>query len=600
MRRSFLFLATLLAGSAVAGAAHAQTPAGNIALGRFEPAPAGDTFFGLPSPAAQGHLIPRGFLLFDYADRPLRVFPNDRETALVAGQAFLRGDVSLTFFNRILVSVQMPVAVVQRGDAPDTPGVVLSPPSSAALGDLRIAARIRVLGENRGAFQLGLGGYFFAPTAADGAFLGDGAIRGNVHASLGGRFVRRFVWNASTGITFRATEQPDSFGAGAGIAVLLWKERLQVGPELLTSVLLGDTRLVAGPLSTIAQPPRASAELLFGARVRPLASLVFGVAGGPGFGEGIGTPTFRIVAMAGWAPSSDSDKPTPTHADRDGDGLRDRDDACPDRPGVLSGDPSKDGCPLEDRDDDGVLDQEDACPADPGKPDAEPTHNGCPPDADGDGVGDAKDACPNEAGQKTESPAKNGCPPDRDEDGIIDALDACPDQKGIRVDDPKQRGCPEDRDGDGVKWPEDACPDTRGTPSADSAKNGCPLVEVKGDELVIDFEIRFDPYGKWRSTTTTKITDEQLRAIRDELERHPEIEQIEIQGHTDDSGDPRFNERLSQERAAAVRDWLVAVGVPSQKLVVRGYGHDAPIGDNRIFDGREQNRRVVFKVLKRR
>ncbi|MDI3284236.1 OmpA family protein [Polyangium sp. 15x6] len=599
MRRSSLLLATFLAASAATGDAPAQTPAGNIGLGRFEPAPAGDTFFGLPSPASRGHLVVRGFLLFDYADRPLRVFLNDRETALVAGQGFLRGDVSFALWDRFLVSAQIPVAIVQRGESPDTPGVLLSPPSSAALGDIRLGARVRVFGESNAVLQLGLGGYLYVPTMSDGAFLSDGTIHGNLHAALGGRFLGRLLWNASTGITFRSS-QPNTFTAGAGIAALLWKERLQVGPELNTFISLGDTRLAAGPLSTLVQPPRLGAELLVGARVWPLAGLMFGVAGGPGFGEGIGTPAFRVVAMAGWAPKSDSAKPVPSIGDRDGDGLRDTADACPDKPGVLGGDPSKDGCPIEDRDGDGIIDEQDGCPTEPGQPNEELTRHGCPPDADGDGVSDAKDACPKEAGKANQDPSKNGCLPDRDDDGLVDMLDACPDQKGIRVDDPNQRGCPEDLDGDGVKWPSDACPNTYGTPKEDPAKNGCPILEIKGDEIVIDFEIRFQTYGKWRSTTTTKISDEQLRVIRDELERHPEIEQIEIQGHTDDSGDPRFNRHLSEERAQAVRDWLIRVGVPPQKLVTRGYGHDNPVGDNRIFDGREQNRRVVFRILKKR
>src|SRR5262245_4830928 len=134
MRRAPLLFAALLVGMTAAAVARGQTTAGNIALDRFEPAPAGDTFFGMPSPTAQGHLVPRGYLLVDYADRPLRIFPNNQETALVAGQAFLRGDASIAIRDRLLLSVQFPFAILQRGDSPDTPGVVLTPPSSAALG----------------------------------------------------------------------------------------------------------------------------------------------------------------------------------------------------------------------------------------------------------------------------------------------------------------------------------------------------------------------------------------------------------------------------------------------------------------------------------
>jgi outer membrane protein OmpA-like peptidoglycan-associated protein len=53
------------------------------------------------------------------------------------------------------------------------------------------------------------------------------------------------------------------------------------------------------------------------------------------------------------------------------------------------------------------------------------------------------------------------------------------------------------------------------------------------------------------------------------------------------------------DRALSVRDWLVAIGIPVEKLIVRGYGHADPVGDNRISEGRDQNRRVVFKILNR-
>jgi len=167
--------------------------------------------------------------------------------------------------------------------------------------------------------------------------------------------------------------------------------------------------------------------------------------------------------------------------DRDRDGLRDAEDACPDEPGQ----PSANGCP--DRDLDGIADNADACPDQPGPPE----HNGCPnpqsDDRDGDGVLDAVDACPDASG-----PAQtNGCP-DRDGDGVADAADACPDERGSpgaggcpdqdgdAVPDatdqcpydpgpPELGGCP-DRDGDGLRDREDACPDAAGQPE----RLGCP------------------------------------------------------------------------------------------------------------------------------
>ena len=72
---------------------------------------------------------------------------------------------------------------------------------------------------------------------------------------------------------------------------------------------------------------------------------------------------------------------------------------------------------------------------------------------------------------------------------------------------------------------------------------------------------------------------------------------VEIQGHTDSVGDAKANRALSRKRAEAVRDYLVKRGISERRLVVKGYGELAPIGDNRTILGRDMNRRVELKVL---
>jgi hypothetical protein len=143
--------------------------------------------------------------------------------------------------------------------------------------------------------------------------------------------------------------------------------------------------------------------------------------------------------------------PVPSEGDGDGDGVFDEADACPDVPGS----PLADGCP--DADDDGIPDAEDACPDEPGLPE----HDGCPApgDLDGDGVPDAEDECPEELGLSEHA----GCP-DRDGDGVRDVDDDCPGEPGL----PEHAGCP-DRDGDGVPDPDDLRPDEPGQPDAGGA-----------------------------------------------------------------------------------------------------------------------------------
>jgi outer membrane protein OmpA-like peptidoglycan-associated protein len=77
--------------------------------------------------------------------------------------------------------------------------------------------------------------------------------------------------------------------------------------------------------------------------------------------------------------------------------------------GEASDDPTKNGCP-PDRDGDGIIDEQDACPDVKGKRSSDPEQNGCPGDTDGDGIRDDKDACPREKGKPDPDPSKNGCP----------------------------------------------------------------------------------------------------------------------------------------------------------------------------------------------
>ena len=91
-------LAATAAVTTLSGAAAAQD--GGFELNSFEPAPAGDTFLGVPSPGVGGHLVPRAYAMFDYAHRPIRI--RERDKAVVSAQGFLRADVSLSLWDRLL------------------------------------------------------------------------------------------------------------------------------------------------------------------------------------------------------------------------------------------------------------------------------------------------------------------------------------------------------------------------------------------------------------------------------------------------------------------------------------------------------------------
>ncbi len=312
--------------------------------------------------------------------------------------------------------------------------------------------------------------------------------------------------------------------------------------------------------------------------------------------------------------------------DRDRDGIADAADACPDEPGVADADAKKNGCP-PDRDGDGIADAKDACPDKPGVADSDPKYNGCPADRDHDGIADAQDACPDKPGVEDADPKLNGCPPDKDQDGIADAEDACPDKKGVADPDPKRNGCPPDRDRDGIADAEDFCPDQPAGDNPDPDRAGCPFIDTDGDAIAdwadncpnepgplsnagcpekkkqlvvitkekikITEKIYFD-FGK---ATIQKRSFPLLNNVASVILNHPDIPLVQVEGHTDSVGKAEINRKLSQERADAVREYLIKKGgVAAEKLVAKGFGPDRPQASNATEKGREQNRRVEFMI----
>ncbi|NAS31158.1 OmpA family protein [Flavobacteriaceae bacterium R38] len=258
--------------------------------------------------------------------------------------------------------------------------------------------------------------------------------------------------------------------------------------------------------------------------------------------------------------------------DTDGDGIYDREDACPE----IAGLPAFNGCP--DSDGDGIEDAKDSCPNEAGSAEL----NGCP-DSDGDGIADKDDACPNVAGLA----ALRGCP-DSDGDGIADKDDACPNEAGPQA----NRGCPwPDRDNDGVLDKDDQCPDVAGT----VANNGCPEVTEEVQKQLNDYAktILFD-------TGKSSIKDESEAVLGDIikiLNEYPNAN-FTVEGHTDSVGSEKTNQRLSDERANSVKDYLTSHGVSSSRLNATGYGESNPIATNKTRAGRAQNRRVEINLVK--
>ncbi|MEZ4254629.1 MAG: OmpA family protein [Polyangiales bacterium] len=121
------------------------------------------------------------------------------------------------------------------------------------------------------------------------------------------------------------------------------------------------------------------------------------------------------------------------------------------------------------------------------------------------------------------------------------------------------------------------------------------LVEVRDGDIRIKKQINF-------ATKSAEVNPNSyglLEEVADALQRNPGIELVEIQGHTDNTGRAELNKELSQQRADAVRTWLIAHGVESGRLTAVGYGMERPLAPNITNANRAKNRRVEFIIVRK-
>ncbi len=212
-----------------------------------------------------------------------------------------------------------------------------------------------------------------------------------------------------------------------------------------------------------------------------------------------------------------------------------------------------------------------------------------PIDSDGDGLMDPDDECPQEPEDFDGFEDDNGCPdPDNDQDMVLDVDDDCINEPGL-VD---FKGCmPADRDGDTVIDIEDNCPDVPGEVEMQGCKTE-QTVKVTGTSLqVLDIV-----YFKTNKAIILARSYPLLNNVAAVLKSHPNLKDVVVEGHTDSRGDDDFNMDLSQRRAQAVVDYLVAQGVQVSRLRAKGYGETRPIASNDTNAGRSENRRVEFHI----
>jgi outer membrane protein OmpA-like peptidoglycan-associated protein len=230
--------------------------------------------------------------------------------------------------------------------------------------------------------------------------------------------------------------------------------------------------------------------------------------------------------------------------------------------------PTKAEAPPSDRDGDGIVDEDDACPDAPEDVDGFQDEDGCPdPDNDGDGKLDPDDECPNEPEDVDGYKDEDGCPdPDNDQDGFPDADDQCPNEAEVVNGNKDYDGCPDEG-----------------------------LIQMRDDRIVLEERVLFD----FERARVKQAARPILHAIVTLFEQHPEWTRIRIEGHADTRGSEEYNQSLSQRRADNVRELLVRYGIPAGIIEAVGFGSTRPRDLRDEIEAHDRNRRVEFVVVAR-
>jgi outer membrane protein OmpA-like peptidoglycan-associated protein len=586
-------------------------------LGHFRPSTSPYSIFTAERSEVMPHLAFGTKLFFDYANEPLVGQTSEGvRDVIVDGTGTVNFAINMGLFELAELGINMPFVVLHDGALNGREFATLG------VGDMSFRGKIKALdAADFGGFGLAAGFDLSVPTGAEEDFLGDGFLTFMPFVAADFRYGPVIV-AANLGTRFRESSATLSYQHEHSLDYALAAQVEVVEALLDLSLETFGSLPMSGNIGEDFYRPM---EWLAGARLHAPRELIFSVGGGTGIGQGVGAPKFRLFAGMEYAP---------LNPDRDGDGILNTDDQCPNEAEDVDGFEDQDGCPELDNDQDGVLDGDDQCPTEAEDPDGDRDEDGCPDiDGDGDGVPDEIDQCPDQAEDPDGFEDEDGCPDfdndkdgipdeldqcpleaedfdkhedsdgcldfDNDNDGILDELDDCPDQ----AEDPDgfedSDGCPDpDNDLDGIEDAADLCPNEKETINGVDDEDGCPdqgktVVVVEQSQIVILDKVLFETGKSDIKSDSFSL----LNQVALTLKANPHIRRVRVEGHTDDVGGFDENMKLSQERAVAVVDYLSGRGVDAKRLEPVGYGPTRPIAEGKNKRAREKNRRVEFIIL---
>jgi OOP family OmpA-OmpF porin len=529
---------------------------------------------------------------------------------LIAAAGLKLGPAELEF------GVGVPFVVVAGNRDPDFVGDPGTPNDDMrfkidgqGLGNVALHLKTRFLKTTRGP-KVGLGvvGSLYLPTASEKAkFLGEDKltpqVMGILEKELGAERRLRLAINGGVRIRTGTKEYTDNgdpnnpaapmtgesfetgteIPVGVAIAYAITPQKFDVVGEVYGGIPLGGDNYF--PL-----------EAIGGIKVYLARNSFLTLGGGTGIMPGnVGSPKARGFIGIVFEPNI---------GDRDGDGLKDDVDDCPNDPEDYDDFEDEDGCPEPDNDKDGILDEDDKCPLNPEDKDDFEDEDGCPEgnqnDRDGDGLLDDVDQCPDDPEDFDKFQDEDGCPdPDNDQDGILDVDDLCPNDPEDKDGWEDEDGCPDpDNDKDKILDNDDRCPNEPETKNGFEDEDGCP---DRGRVVVTDtkIEILDKVYFEYNKAVIKSESYPILDAVAATLEGNPDIQLVEVQGHTDERGNDAYNLSLSDKRAKAVVQYLVDKGIDASRLEGQGYGETQPIERKNNEAAWAKNRRVEFLILKR-
>jgi hypothetical protein len=367
----------LLTVALAASAAHAQSAQG-FGVNLYSPSERGAEWFALDSLQLRGNLATTIGLVADYSSRTLSLYnaQGREQSVLVGSQTYGYLGANMVLWDRLRVGLMLPVDLYQTGHDFDFEGTHYAVQRSLGLGDVRVSAQVRLVGEYGQPFTLAFGTGVYFPTGLAARYNGDGKISIRPELLAAGD-IGQFAYALRAGFDYHhalvvfddtPTGSAITVGAAAGARFGDKREWL-IGAEVLSNLITRDffTRLTS------------ATEILASAHVKLPAGLQLGLAAGPGLGRGLGTPRYRVLFSLDWTIPAGNVSAGYVPPDSDQDGIPDSQDACPETVGKPSNIPELNGCPpTQDRDRDGVRDDVDACPDTPGDYQTDPARNGCP------------------------------------------------------------------------------------------------------------------------------------------------------------------------------------------------------------------------------